>query len=223
MPVKLTAGVVQAGTGCAAAVATQWLAPLQKACDKFEINTPQRVAAFLANVGVESRGLAALVESLVYTAPRLAVVWPSRYAENPHSDTKVPNQMAYELAGKPVALANNVYGGRMGNGPEQSGDGWKFRGQGPIQMTGRANITACGVAIGVDLASDPSPLQQPDVGALSAAWFFSKNGCNEAADANNFGLTVQKVNGAAPCTANQGPLRQARYDAALSLLAPAKK
>jgi putative chitinase len=223
MPVKLTVEIVKAGTGCADAVATQWLAPLQKACDKFQINTAQRVAAFLANVGVESRGLSALVESLNYTAPRLAVVWPSRYAENPHADTKVPNSLAYELAGHPVQLANNVYGGRMGNGPESSGDGWRFRGQGPIQMTGRANITACGLAISVDLATDPSPLQQPDVGALSAAWFFSKIGCNELADSGDFAATVKRVNGAPPSAANQGPLRQSRNNAVLALLAPAKK
>lgn len=215
---KLTTAIIMAGAACSSAVASTWLAPLQTACGQFDITTPQRVAAFLANVGVESEGLTVFSENLNYSAQGLANTWKTRYAENPHGEAPfVPNQTAYELARKPQAIANNVYGGRMGNGPESSGDGWNYRGQGPIQLTGKTNILACMMAIDEDLVNHPELLQQPEAGALSAAWFFATNGCNDLADAGNINGVVERINGQAPCPANKGDVRLANYGACLKL------
>lgn len=224
MGIKLTSAILMAGTGCSSAVAGQWLAPMQAACDEFGVSdTPERVAAFLANVGVESNGLTVFVENLNYSAQGLANTWPGRYAVGAHVLQKVPNQLAYQLAGNPQAIANNVYANRLGNGPESSGDGWKYRGQGPIQLTGRDNIMNFFAAADVPVNSDPALLQQPELGSKSAAWFFADSGALKAADANDFACTVQAVNGQLPCPANQGDRRNTLYLAALPLAQAAAK
>jgi putative chitinase len=215
---NLTSNIVVIGTGCGKVAATNWLKSLQAACDKFDINTPNRIAAFLANVGVESGGLTELVEDLDYTAKSLANTWPGRYAENPQGVLKVPNQNAYELAGKPQAIANDVYANRMGNGAPVTGDGWEFRGQGPIDITGKANFDAFFAAMDLPTETDPEALQNPTLGSMSAAWFFSTNGCNELSDVGSIDGTIMKVNGQAPCAANQGPLRIARFEAVVAAL-----
>lgn len=213
--VELNGPIVMAGTGCRASTMLQWRDPLQAACKRFEITSSNAVACFLANIGVESRNLTALVEDLDYSAMGLASTWPSRYAVKPHAQPLVPNDLAKSLARKPVAIANNVYANRLGNGNASSGDGWTFRGRGPIQITGRDEMAKCGLAIGIDLVSNPDALAQPLAGALSAAWYFASAGCIAAADAGEFGLAVKRINGAFPNNANQGPLREARRKAAL--------
>lgn len=224
MGIKLTSAILMAGTGCSSAVAGAWLAPMQAACDEFGVsNTPERVAAFLANVGVESNGLTVFVENLNYSAQGLANTWPARYAVGAQVTVKVPNQTAYQLAGNPVAIANNVYANRLGNGPESSGDGWKYRGQGPIQLTGRDNILKFFAAAGLALNTDPAELQQPALGSKSAAWFFANSGAFVFADEGNFACTVKSVNGQLPCPANQGDRRNTLYQAALPLAQAAAK
>jgi putative chitinase len=228
MSVKLTTDILVAGCGCSSAVAGQWLAPMQAAMDQFGISdSPSAVAALLANVGVECAGFTVMSENLNYTATRLAQVWPQRYAVDAHSAALIPNNTAVLIANNPVATANNVYANRMGNGQESSGDGYNFRGQGPIQLTGRAEYMKFFAAVDMPLFTDTSELQQPDMGSLSAAWYFQDSGALDFGVQGNFPMTVEKVNGQAPCADNQGPLRQSRYDAVLPLCSvgnqPAKK
>jgi putative chitinase len=213
---NITAEQLSTGTGCTMAMAVNWLSSIQAAMDKFEINTPKRISAFLANVGVESAGFSALTENCNYSANGLAKTWPNRYAVDQHALVKVPNDLANRIANNPQAIANNCYANRMGNGDEASGDGWKFRGQGPIQVTGKTAIANCGNAIGVDLTSDPTQLQQPPYGALSAAWFFATSGCNQSADAGDIAGVIRHINGQPPCTVNEGALRISRYNSALA-------
>lgn len=215
---KLTVEIIMAGTGATAIVAAKWKDALQTACDRYEIDNRRRVAMFLANVGVECSSLTKLEESLNYSAQRMAEVWPSRYAVNPKTSPKQPNALALSLAGKPEKLANNVYASRLGNGPESSGDGWKYRGQGPIMVTGKSNFKDVGYVIGIDLVANPAVIQQPMAGAMSAAYFWKSRGCNTLADGDQFSNSVLKVNGAAPCDANHGPLRKSRYIACLDAI-----
>lgn len=217
---NMTAKIVQSGTGCSTATADSWLAPLQAACDKFGIASPNAIACFLANIGVESAGLTVFAENLNYSAQGLANTWPARYATNPRGKPYVPNPLAVSLARRPQAIANNVYAGRLGNGDAGSDDGWRYRGQGPIQLSGHDELAQCGAAIGMDLLLQPATLQQPAAGSMSAAWYFSANGCIAAANAGNFALVVKIINGAYPDDANSGPLREARRKAALAAIAP---
>jgi putative chitinase len=215
---NLTKEILMVGCGCTEEVAAAWLPAMVAACDRFYINNPRRVAAFLSNVGVESDGLVALVEDLNCDAPMLAKTWPTRYAENPHGTTKVPNTTAYELAHHPERIANHVYQHRMGNGNERSGDGWKYRGRGPFRITGRLNITTCGEAIGMDLVNHPELLEEPEAGAMSAAWLFYAIGLNEMADEDDIDGIIERICGMGPCEANKGHIRLHRYEETLKLL-----
>jgi putative chitinase len=225
MGVQLTTDILTTGCGCTSQAAGQWLDALQAAIDDPRFgtisNSPSNVAALLANVGVECGGFTALSENMNYSAARLAQVWPQRYAVDPHATNKIPNDTATRLAGNPIAIASNVYANRMGNGTEQSQDGWNFRAQGPIELTGRDAFMRFFAAVDMPLNTDPSELQQPQLGALSAAWFFFSSGASEYGIQGNFACTVQSVNGQAPCDANQGALRQSRYDAVLPLCSAA--
>jgi putative chitinase len=215
---KITQTQLMVGTGCGTDIAEEWLDSMQTAADKFEINTPNRVAAWLANVGVESAGFRALFEDCDYSANGLANTWPNRYSVDQHAVVKIPNVLAVSLAHKPMAIANNVYANRMGNGDEESGDGWKNRGQGPIQITGAANIAACAAEIGKDIIVQPVLLRSPQYGSLSAAWFFSHTGCKSLADSGDIDGVVKRINGQLPCEANNGALRIARYHACLDAI-----
>ncbi|HCE9914838.1 TPA: glycoside hydrolase family 19 protein, partial [Pseudomonas aeruginosa] len=113
---------------------------LNVAMGRFGITSPVRVVAFLAQVGHESSQLTRLVENLNYSAQGLAATWPSRYLG---ADGQ-PNALAQRLARKPRAIANNAYASRNGNGDEASGDGWRYRGRGLLQITGRSNYRAAG-------------------------------------------------------------------------------
>ncbi|WGN90801.1 endolysin glycosyl hydrolase [Burkholderia phage vB_BglM_WTB] len=210
------------GVGCTAPIAAQWLPSFQAAMDRFEISsTPQRIAALLANVGVESGGLAVLVENLNYSAQGLANTWPNRYStgekvqipgSNPPKFNFVPNDLANSLNRNPEAIANNVYANRMGNGDASSGDGWAHRGAGPIQLTGKDVQMSFMMDCDVDMVNSPQLIQQPAAGALSAAWFFAVyKKCLPAIDAADFAGVVRLINGQAPCEANSGPLRVSRY------------
>ncbi len=225
MTVKLTMEILVVGCGATANVAGQWLDAFQAAIDASGIgDSPSNTAAFLANVGVESQGLLVMVENLDYSAQRLAQVWPQRYAVNPFADNKVPNDTAKRIAGNPQAIANNVYANRLGNSDENSGDGWKFRGQGPIQLSGRSNILAFFARADLPLNTDPSELQTVKLGPASAADFWINSGAGDFGKQGYFDQTVKAVNGVLPCPANQGALRQSRFAAVLPLCSavPAK-
>lgn len=198
---QLTTAIIAAGTGATSARAAAWLPHLQAACDKFQINTRARVAAFLATIGVESAALSAVAENLNYSAAGLLATWPKRF-------TAVT---AAAAARQPQVIANIVYCNRMGNGAPASGDGWRYRGRGLIQITGKNGYTAAGVALGLDLTSRPELLEQPANAANSAAHWWDSNGCNQLADAGDMTAVTRRVNGGTNGLAE----RKALYTAAL--------
>ena len=139
---------------------------------KFEINTPLRLAHFLAQCGHESGGFRLVKENLNYSAKGLMGIFKKYF----------PNEaLAKQYERKPEKIANKVYGGRMGNGDEASGDGAKFCGRGFIQLTGKTNYQAFFKSISADINTDPT-LVATQYPLLSAAWFFNKNGLHKIAD-----------------------------------------
>lgn len=190
-------------------VADRWLFAVQRACNEFDISTAQRIAGFLSQCAHESAGFTMLEENLNYRASVMATVWPTRFAEqipDPKRSGKtkakkdaqgknIPNKFALAIERKPEAIANAVYGGRMGNGPTQSGDGWKFRGRGLKQLTGKENHIRCGSALKVDLVNNPELLLTPELAARSAAWFWSSNGCSAFADKGDIEGLTKRING----------------------------
>jgi len=159
---------------------------LDAAMRRFEISTPARMAAFCAQLAHESGQLQRWTENLSYRWERLRQVFPKYFP----SDAE-----ARPFDRKPERIANRVYANRMGNGPEASGDGWRYRGRGPIQLTGKDNYRACGQGIGVDLVDDPDLLATPEPGCLAAAWFWARNGLNALADAGDFVTITRRING----------------------------
>ncbi|SDE71131.1 glycoside hydrolase family 19 protein [Pseudomonas extremaustralis] len=176
---------------------------LNAAMNRYSIVGTPRAAAFIAQVGHESGQLTRLVENLNYSADGLMKTWPSRF----------DLVRATACARKPEQIANVVYADRMGNaGP---GDGWKYRGRGLIQVTGKTNYAACGEALGLDLINQPELLERPQYAAMSAAWFWSANGLNTLADAGDLTKITRRINGGLTGQAD----RQALYDKALKVLA----
>ena len=152
-----------------------WVEPTRQAAVRWGIDTLREVASFLANIDVESRGLTVLEENLNYSAQRMAEVWPNRFAVNPAAKVKVPNALAKSLANNPEKLANHVYANRMGNGPPESGDGWRYRGFGPKQLTGKDNQSAFAEAMGMKVQDVPAYVRTPQGGMMSAGWFWKAN------------------------------------------------
>ncbi|EQM71744.1 glycoside hydrolase family 19 protein [Pseudomonas tohonis] len=172
-----------------------FVSAINAAAARFNITSPVRLAAFLAQVGHESGELTRLVENLNYSAQALASTWPARFAEDPQARVKTPNGLAFRLQRQPEAIANAVYGGRMGNGPAASGDGWRYRGRGLIQLTGKANHAAASTELGVDLVAHPELLEVPEHAAMAAAWFWASRGLNELADRGDFEGITRRING----------------------------
>ena len=157
---------------------------LTSACDEFDITTPHRLAAFLAQIAVESANLTRVTENLNYRASGLLRVFPTHFDEGE----------AAEYEHQPERIANRVYADRMGNGDEESGDGWRYRGRGLIQITGRDNYVACGEALGVDLTEQPEYLESAEGAARSAAWFVHAHGVLRYADTGDFDGVCDCVN-----------------------------
>lgn len=164
----------------------KWLKPLEDTFAKYDINTPKRQAAFIGQCAHESNNFKTLEENLNYSAGALMRTWPSRF---PDANT------AEKYAFHPQAIANKVYGGRMGNGVEETDDGWKYHGRGLIQLTGKENYGNCGSGIGVDLLGNPGLLSTPEYAALSAGWFWNKKGLNSLADAQDYDTMTKRING----------------------------
>jgi putative chitinase len=154
--------------------------------ERFEISTDLRLAMFLAQTYHESSGYTRWEENLNYSAKRLMQVWPSRFPSL---------AKAQQYAHNPEKLANSVYANRLGNGGPVSGDGWRYRGRGPIQITGRANYTECSRGIGHDVVTEPALLAQAECGFLSAGWFWQSRGLNEIADSEDVRAATRRING----------------------------
>ena len=155
---------------------------IPEVASKFEINTPLRVAHFLAQCGHESGGFKLTQENLNYSAKGLLGIFPKYFDAG--------TAAAYER--KPEKIANVVYANRMGNGDKTSGEGWKFHGRGYIQLTGKENYTAFTKSIGEDCVANPD-LVASKYALASAAWFFSKNGLHKIADGGSGDDTVTKI------------------------------
>ena len=159
------------------------LAQIPDTVQKFELNTPLRLAHFLAQCGHESGGFKATSENLNYGAKGLLGIFKKYFP----TEAK-----AKEYERKPEKIANLVYGGRMGNGPEASGEGFKFRGRGYIQLTGKDNYKAFDAAVPEDILANPD-LVATKYPLLSAAWFFHKNGLHKLADGGATDAVVTSV------------------------------
>lgn len=151
--------------------------------EKFQINTPLRLAHFLAQCGHESGGFRLTKENLNYSAKGLMGIFKKYFPTE---------ALAKQYERKPEKIANKVYGGRMGNGPEASGDGAKFCGRGYIQLTGRDNYTAFGKSINEDICANPQTVADK-YALLSAAWFFNKNGLHKLADGGATDAVVTQI------------------------------
>lgn len=168
-----------------------YLEPLKAAMFLHAIDTEERISHFLAQVAHESAGFTRISENLNYSAEGLAATWPRRFRGG---DGK-PNALAEILHRKPELIANEVYANRMGN--TQPGDGWKYRGRGLIQLTGKSNYIAAsnGLYNSDILVDDPDRVLQPDVAALTACWFWLSNGLNELADLGDVRAITRRING----------------------------
>jgi putative chitinase len=156
---------------------------IPEVASKFGINTPLRVAHFLAQCGHESGGFRLTQENLNYSAKGLNGIFRKYF---PTEASAAPYNR------NPQKIANKVYSNRMGNGTEASGEGYKFRGRGYIQLTGKENYTAFGKSIGVDIPSNPDSVATT-YALASAAWFFSKNGLHKIADEGASDIVVTKI------------------------------
>ena len=199
----------------------KWIDAIVDACREFEINTPERIASFLAQTSHESGGYTMLSENLNYKAATLAACWPNRFAvlgadKKPIKENGklVPTVVANSIAGKPELIANLVYSNRMGNGPAESGDGWLYRGRGLKQLTGKDNVTRCSRDLGVDFVSNPDLLLEPVYAVKSACWFWKVNKLSDFADAGDIKGMTKKINGAFIGLAD----REQRYNDVLAVM-----
>ena len=152
-----------------------------------EINTSLRLCHFLAQIIHESGHFKYKSENLNYSAKALRSVFGKYFKTD---------AIANEYARKPEKIANRVYANRMGNGDEASGDGWKYRGRGLIQLTGKCNYDACGKAIGLDLLGNPDLLtESAEASVLAACWFWNKNSLNQFADKDDITTITKRING----------------------------
>lgn len=153
---------------------------------RYEINTVDRVAAFLAQCGHESADFTVLRENLNYSAKGLHATWPTRFISE---DAAVPYNR------NPEAIANKVYSSRLGNGDEASGDGWLYRGRGAIQLTGKANYQTFADSLGSTLEETVAYTETLEGAVESAAFFWNRNNLNTLADERNITAMTKKING----------------------------
>lgn len=165
-----------------------WYNAMNEYLPKFGIITPARVAGFIAQGQHESADFTVLQENLNYSAKGLRGVFGKYFPDD---------AIANQYAKKPEMIANRVYGGRMGNGPESSGDGFRYRGRGVLQLTGRANYTQCSRDLFGDdtLANDPDLVRTPEYAIITACWFWYKNKLNEICDKGDIVLLSKRING----------------------------
>lgn len=168
-----------------------FISALEQALPIFSISTAARQSAFLAQCAHESAGFSRLAENLNYSAAGLAATWPGRF----RGVDGQPNALARAYQRRPVVIANHVYANRMGNGSEETGDGWRYRGRGLLQITGRGMYQRCGEVLGLPLLEQPDLLLQPEPAVLSAAWFWQSNGLNALADAGDLEGITRRING----------------------------
>ena len=167
--------------------AVAWARHLGTTAQIYDIlDTEHRLAMWTATIVHESNQLRDLEEDLSYSAQRIVEIWPARFPGI---------AAARPFARNPERLANRAYANRMGNGPEESGEGWRYRGRGLIQITGRAMYERCGQGLAQPLLEQPNLLLTPELAALSAGWYWTANGCHALADADDMRGVTKIVNG----------------------------
>jgi putative chitinase len=193
-----------------AAELAPWVEPVRAACRRFGIGSIRRVAAFVSQMAHESGLELGREEDLNYSAKRLTEVWRRRFPTI---------AAARPYAHNPQKLANHVYANRMGNGEEVSGDGWRFRGAGPGQLTGRANWTDFAKAMGMGLGAALAYGRTLKGGVMSFAWFWAKNNLNQLADTPGVEDETRRINGGQHGLKD----RRRRFDATVTALLAADK
>ena len=181
-----------------------WLDVLLEVLPKYGIDTPMRLAGFLAQTAHESADYKLLEENRNYSAAQLQKTWPKRFDAS----------TASQFARKPEAIANKVYSDRMGNGSAASGDGWRFRGRGIKQLTGRDNYTAFGKSVGMTAEKAAEYLTTKKGAVESAAWFWKTNNLNRFADVGDIIGLTKAINGGDIGLAD----RKKRYESAKKVL-----
>ncbi|NBP02372.1 MAG: glycoside hydrolase family 19 protein [Proteobacteria bacterium] len=163
-----------------------WYHAISLCLPDYDINTPPRVAMFVAQCAHESGGFKFLKENLNYKAASLMKVWPKHFPTQ---------EVANQYANKQEMIANKAYANRMGNGPEESGDGWRFCGRGLIQLTGRDNYTKFAMSIETPVDEIPAYLQTFEGAVQSACWFWETNKLNQWADNGDVLTVTKRING----------------------------
>jgi len=163
----------------------QWHEALEHLLSDYEIDTPHRIAAFIAQCSHESGGFTTLKENLNYRAETLRKVFPKYFTES----------SAQQFAGKQEAIANRVYANRMGNGPEESGDGYRYCGRGLIQLTGKDNYQNFADSLEMNIEELPDYLGTFEGAVQSACWFWENNNLNQWADKGDIVTLTKRING----------------------------
>ena len=171
--------------GAKAVLAESYGPFIEQAMVEFEIHTPKQSAMFVAQILHESARLTAVKENLNYSEQGLVTTFGNYFDRN----------IAKKYARQPEKIANRVYANRMGNGPESSGDGWRYRGRGLIQVTGKANYQDCGEHLGIDLVKKPEYLETPIGASRSAAWFWWSRNLNRSAESGDIKTNTRIING----------------------------
>lgn len=178
------------------ATADKWADSLQATCDRFEINTPERIAGFVAQCAHESGMFKSVSEGLNYKVEALKALFGRHRIseEDCNKYGRIDGKQPADQAG----IANAIYGGDFGKknlGNTEYGDGYAYRGRGLIQLTGKANYKKAGDSLGVDLVANPDLVATPEYAALTAGWFWSANNLNALADAKDLLGMTKKING----------------------------
>ena len=167
-------------------IGLEWVPALNDTFARFGIATPRQQAGFIGQCSHECGNFKILEENLNYRASTLLRLWPKRFPTQ---------EIANSYERNPKKIANMVYASRMGNRDESSGDGYRFRGRGCIQLTGHSNYYHAGQALGIDFVKDPDLVATPTYAALTAGWFWSTHKCNELAEAGDWTGLTKKING----------------------------
>ena len=167
-------------------IGADWVDALNETFSRFNITTKNQMAMFIGQCSHECGNFRLLEENLNYKAATLMKLWPRRFPTL---------EKANEYSGNPKKIANSVYCSRMGNRDENSGDGFRFRGRGIIQITGHSSYFHAGKALGVDLVSNPDLASNPKYAALTGGWFWSTHNLNAPADALDYTKVTKIING----------------------------
>jgi putative chitinase len=167
-------------------IGPQWVDPLNQTFERFGIMSPTQQASFIGQCGHECGHFKTLEENLNYRAEALMKLWPKRFPLL---------EIAKQYERNPRKIANKVYADRMGNRDEASGDGYRFRGRGCIQLTGHSGYYHAGQALGVDFVMEPELVATPQFAALTAGWFWNTHKLNQYADNQDYKMMTKKING----------------------------